>query len=375
MKIGEAGLTTNAKRDYYDVLGVQRNASEQELKSAYRKLALQYHPDRNPGNADAEEKFKEASEAYGVLADAEKRAHYDRFGHSGAGFDASGFPDIQDIFSDLFGFGDMFGTGAGRRTRAQRGSDLREDLTLTFEEAAFGVASEVRVRRRENCEECRGSGSAAGRQPVVCSTCGGRGQVQYHQGFFTLGRTCHTCQGAGRVITHPCRKCDGAGRVMRDRKLDVKVPAGVEDSTRMRFAGQGESGTRGGPPGDLYVVLHVKEHPFFDREGKDLHCVIPVSFTQAALGAEVALPTLDGEYKLKVPEGTQTGTTLRVRGKGLPVVNGHGKGDLYVHVRVHTPARVTRRQRELLEELESGSRVDNRPEERRLLDRVKDIFG
>ncbi len=368
-------LATNAKRDYYEVLGVLRNASEQEMKSAYRKLALQYHPDRNPGNAEAEEKFKEASEAYAVLADAEKRAHYDRFGHAGAGFDPSGFPDIHDIFSDLFGFGDIFGTGGGRRSRAQRGSDLREDLTLTFEEAAFGITSEINARRREVCDECSGTGCAPGKQPAVCSTCGGRGQLQYHQGFFTLGRTCHTCQGVGRVITHPCRKCQGAGRVMRERKLEVKVPSGVEDGTRMRFASQGESGTRGGPAGDLYVVLHVKEHSFFERDGKDLHCVIPVSFTQVSLGAEVMVPTLAGDYKLKIPEGTQTGTTLRIKGKGLPVVNGHGKGDLYVHVRVHTPTRLTRRQRELLQELESGSKVDNRPEERRLLDRVKDIFG
>ena len=367
---------TNAKRDYYEVLGISRNSSEQEIKSAYRRLAMQYHPDRNPGNSEAEEKFKEASEAYGVLSDQEKRTQYDRFGHAGVGgFDPSaGFPDFADIFSDLFGFSDIFGAGGRRRPRAQRGPDLREDLTLTFEEAAFGITHQIKIRRHETCETCHGNGSEPGHAPVMCAACHGRGQVQYQQGFFAVARTCPTCAGAGRTVTHPCHKCKGEGRVVRERTLEVKVPAGVEDGTRIRYAGQGEAGANGGPPGDLYVVLRVKEHPFFDRDGQNLHCVVPVSFRQAALGAELKVPTLDGEYKLKVPDGTQTGTTFRVRGKGLPEVNGHGRGDLYVHVRVQTPSKLTRRQRELLEELESTSRVDNRPESRSFLKKMREIF-
>lgn len=360
-----------------------RGASEQEVKSAYRKLALQYHPDRNPNNPDAEEKFKEASEAYAVLADGEKRGLYDRFGHAGVGssagaaggFDAAIFQDFSDIFGDFFGFGDLFGGGTRRRSRAQRGPDLREDVTLEFEEAVFGTETKVTVRRHETCEDCRGSGAAAGKAPVTCRSCGGRGQVRYQQGFFSIARTCPTCQGNGSVITDPCPKCKGEGRVLRQRTVDARVPAGVEDGTRIRFAGLGEAGAYGGPPGDLYVVLHVKEHPFFEREGNDLRCVIPVSFTQAALGAEIRVPTLEGEQTLKVPEGTQSGTTIRLRGKGVPVLNSHGKGDLFVEVRVQTPSKLTKRQRELLQELEGINRVENKPQRRTLMGKVKDIFG
>ncbi len=354
------------------MLGVGRESSEQEIKSAYRKLAMQYHPDRNPGNADAEEKFKEASEAYSVLSDADKRSQYDRFGHAGAGFDFSaGFPDFSDIFSDLFGFGDAFGAGGRRR---QRGADLREDLTLSFEEAAFGVLHHIKVRRREACEECRGSGVPPGKSPATCSRCGGRGQIQFRQGFFTMARSCPTCEGAGRIITEPCLRCRGQGRVMRERSLEVKVPAGVENGTRLRYPGQGEIGGQGGDAGDLYVVLNVKEHSFFERDGQDLHCVIPISFTQAALGAELVVPGLDGDHKLKLPEGTQTGSVFRIRGKGLPVVNGHGRGDLFVHARVQTPAKLSKRQRELLQQLESGGKMENRPERAGLLDKVKEMF-
>jgi molecular chaperone DnaJ len=364
------------------VLGVNRTATEQEVKSAYRKMALQHHPDRNPNNPEAEEKFKEVTEAYAVLADSEKRGMYDRYGHAGvsnagaSGFDASIFQDFSDIFGDFFGFGDIFGgSGGRRRSRAQRGPDLREDLSLDFEEAVFGTETKVTVRRHETCEDCRGSGTALGKSPVSCRSCGGHGQVRYQQGFFSIARTCPTCQGAGTVITDPCPKCKGEGRLLRQRTIDAKIPAGVEDGTRIRFAGLGEAGVFGGSPGDLYVVLHVKEHPFFEREGNDLHCVIPISFTQAALGTEIHVPTLDGDHNLKIPDGTQSGTTFRVRSKGVPVLNGHGKGDLFVEVRVQTPGKLTKRQRELLQELETTSHVENKPQHRTLMGKVKDIFG
>jgi molecular chaperone DnaJ len=345
---------------------------------------LQFHPDRNPNNPDAEEKFKEASEAYAILCDSEKRSLYDRFGHAGvggngsgnAGFGGAGFQDFSDIFGDIFGIGDMFGGGSSRkRSRAQRGADLREDINLEFEEAVFGTDTKVTVRHHETCEECRGSGAAAGKAPVTCRSCAGQGQVRYQQGFFSIARTCPTCQGAGSVITDPCTKCKGEGRILRQRTVDAKVPAGVEDGTRIRFTGLGESGSHGGPSGDLYVVLHVKEHPFFEREGNDLHCVIPVSYAQAALGDEISVPTLEGEHTLKVPDGTQSGTTLRIRGKGVPILNSHGKGDLYVDVRVQTPSKLNKRQRELLQELDGLTRVENKPQRRTLLGKVKNIFG
>jgi molecular chaperone DnaJ len=379
-------LPTNTKRDYYEVLGVVRTAGEQEIKSAYRKLAMQYHPDRNPGDPAAEENFKECSEAYAVLMDRDKRAAYDRFGHAavsgagggaggGFGFDPSAFGDFSDIFGDIFS--EMFGAGGGRggrRSRAQRGADLREDVELEFEEAVFGISTQVRVRRHELCDQCKGSGMAPGKTAATCTTCHGRGQVRYQQGFFSIARTCPTCQGMGQMITDPCTKCRGEGRVPHERMVEVKVPAGVEDGTRIRYAGQGEAGAHGGPAGDLYVVLHVKEHKFFEREGNDLYCSVPISFVQAALGSEINIPTLDGEQALKIPEGTQSGTTFRMRGKGVPVLNGHGKGDLFVQVKVQTPTKLTKRQRELLQELEGTIKVDNRPD-RGLLSKVKDIFG
>jgi molecular chaperone DnaJ len=377
-------LQSNAKRDYYEILGVQRGASEQEIKSAYRKLALQYHPDRNPNNPDAEERFKECSEAYAILADNEKRGLYDRFGHAGvgttpgggAGFDASVFQDFHDIFGEFFGFGDLFGAGrsGGRRTRAQRGADLREDITIEFEEAVFGTEKKITYRKHELCETCKGSGSAQGKAPATCRTCGGRGQVRYQQGFFSIARTCPACQGAGSVISDPCTKCKGEGRVVQQKTIDAKIPAGVEDETRIRFTGVGEAGMHGGPAGDLYVVLNVKEHPFFERRGNDLYCVIPVSVTQAALGTEIQVPTLEGEQTLKVPEGTQSGTTLKLRNKGVPVLNGHGKGDLFVEVRVQTPTKLSKRQRELLQELQSISHVENKPQRSTILGKMKDIF-
>ena len=365
------------------MLGVTRTATDAEIKSAYRKLAMTYHPDRNPNNPDAEEKFKELTEAYAILADAEKRSLYDRFGHAGvggsaagpAGFDPAIFQDFGDIFGEFFGFGDLFGGAGRRRSRAQRGADLREDLTLEFDEAVFGTEKQVKTRRHEACDTCRGSGTAPGKAPVQCRSCNGRGQVRYQQGFFSVARTCPTCQGAGSVITDPCLKCKGEGRLLRERVVEAKVPAGVEDGTRIRFAGLGEAGTFGGPAGDLYVVLHVKEHAFFEREGNDLYCMVPISFPQAAIGTEIMVPTLEGEYRLKIPEGTQSGTSFRVRSKGVPVLNGRGKGDLFIEVRVQTPGKLTKRQRELLAELQQISQVENKPQQRSLLGRVKDMFA
>jgi molecular chaperone DnaJ len=378
-------LATQAKRDYYEILSVTRTATEQEIKSAYRKLAMQYHPDRNPGNSQAEEKFKECTEAYGVLMDTEKRARYDQYGHAGlnggsgfSGFDPANFADFSDIFGDIFSdfFGVNVGGGGGRRGRAQRGGDARGDITLTFEEAAFGKKTEVKVRRYETCEQCHGSGSAGTKGPTTCGTCAGRGQVRYQQGLFSIARTCPACQGAGRVISDPCTKCKGESRIMREHTIDVSVPAGVEDGTRIRYQEQGDAGANGGPAGDLYVILKVKPHAFFEREGKDLHCSVPISFTQAALGAEIIVPLLDGgEHKLKMPEGTQSGTTFRIRGKGVPALQSSGKGDLYVHVRIQTPGKLSKRQRELLVELGGTFEIENKPEPRSLLEKMKDIFG
>jgi len=375
-------LATQAKRDYYEVLGVSREASEQEIKSSYRKLAMQYHPDRNPENPHAEEQFKECTEAYGVLIDSEKRQRYDHFGHAGvnggsgfSGFDPSAFADFGDIFGDIFS--DLFGVnmGGGRRGRPQRGGDARADLTLTFEEAAFGKQTQVKVRRYEPCEQCHGSGSAGGRGPSTCATCRGHGQVRYQQSIFSIARTCPTCQGSGRVISDPCGKCKGEARVMRERTVDVSVPPGVEDGTRIRYQEQGDAGPNGAPAGDLYVVLRVKPHSFFEREGKDLYCSVPISFSQAALGSEIIIPTLDGEHRLKVPEGMQSGTTFRIRGKGLPALQSSGKGDLFVRIRVQTPSRLNKRQKELLEELGTTFTMENKPEPRSLFDKVKEIFG
>ncbi len=375
-------VATKAKKDYYEILGVSRTCTEVELKAAYRKLAMEFHPDRNPA-PEAEDRFKEASEAYGVLSDTDKRAAYDRFGHAGlnggSGFAGGGFEniDLNDIFGDIFG--DMFGSGTGgsrgRRSRAQRGNDIREDLSIGFQEAVFGIKKQIKLRRHETCTECSGSGSQPGKSATSCADCGGRGQVRFQQGFFSMARTCLKCGGTGQVITHPCNKCKGHGRVLRERSMEVEVPAGVEDGTRIRYAGQGEAGLNGGPGGDMYVVLHVQEHDFFEREGINLYCSMPISFPQAALGAEISVPTLYGDHKLKIPEGTQSGHRFRIKNKGVPVLQGSGRGDLYVDVQVNTPNKLNKHQRELLEQLSHELDVENIPLKSGLFRKVKDIFG
>jgi molecular chaperone DnaJ len=369
-----------SKRDYYEVLGVTRTASDQDIKSAYRRLAVRFHPDKNPNDASAEEKFKEAAEAYGVLADAEQRRRYDRFGHAGVSssagaWGAPGFGGIEDILGDLFGFGDVFsGARSGsRRSAAQRGADLRYDLEITLEEAAGGMTAQLRIPRLEGCETCKGSGAAEGTQPETCHTCGGTGQVRYQQGFFSVARTCHACRGAGRVIKNPCPDCNGAGRVEREKQMEVKIPAGVETGSRLRVQGEGEAGTQGGGAGDLYVVIHVAEHEQFERQGSNLYEAVPVTFAQAALGSEIFVKTLDSEEKLKIPMGTQTGTVFRLKGKGMPALGGRGRGDLYVSVTVVTPTTLTREQKRLLEQL---AEVENKDlEDKGLVDKVRDIFG
>lgn len=382
--------TATMKMDYYEVLGVGRTASDGELKVAYRKLAMQYHPDRNPNNPGAEEKFKTCSEAYGVLSDPEKRAAYDRYGHGafGAGGGSGGSPfgggagpfqqgDLGDIFGDLFG--EMFNMGGnargGRASRSQRGRDLKFDMRLEFEEAVFGVEREITIRRAEPCDDCSGTGSESGKQPETCQQCGGRGQIRSQQGFFSVARTCPVCSGTGQVVRNPCRTCGGDGRVQREHKVLVKVPAGVESDTRIRYSGEGDSGRMGGQSGDLYVVLEVKAHKFFEREGDDLHCVVPISFPQAALGTELEIPGMEGNETLRVPEGTQSGKEFRLRGKGVPHLNSIGKGDLVVEVRVQTPAKLNKQQKELMRQLSETMIVQNEPQSRGLFDKVKEMFN
>jgi molecular chaperone DnaJ len=371
------------KADYYEVLQVTREASDQELKTSYRKLAMQYHPDRNPNNPEAEEQFKACSEAYQVLSDPEKRAAYDRYGHAafqgggggnpfagGAGFQG----DLGDIFGDLFG--EMFNMGGGRKgTRVQRGRDLRYDLTLEFEEAVFGVEREISIRRLEMCEDCHGVGTLNGKAPAVCTQCAGRGQVRFQQGFFSVAKTCSRCNGAGTMITDPCRACRSEGLLAKKHEILVKVPAGVEQDTRIRYQGEGEAGKSGGPAGDLYVVLNVKAHKFFERDGDDLHCVMPISFPQAALGTELQIETLEGPATIKIPEGTQSGREFRLRAKGVPHLNEHGKGDLIVEIRVGTPSNLSKVQRELVRQLGETMHVENTPTSRSLFAKMKDMFS
>jgi molecular chaperone DnaJ len=378
-----------AKRDYYEVLGVERQATEQQIKSAYRKLALKYHPDRNPGDKKAEEAFKEAAEAYAILADRDKRAAYDRFGHAGvsgaaagAGFDPTIFADFSDIFSglgDVFGFGDIFGQRR-RRGGPQRGSDLRYDLEISFDESAAGTETTIQIPREETCETCNGSGAAAGTSPETCTQCRGTGQLRYQQGFLTVARPCPNCRGTGKTISKPCQTCRGAGRVGRERKLTVKIPAGIATGQRLRLYGEGEHGSAGGPPGDLYVVVHVQEHPFFHREEDDLYCEMPISYPMLALGGRIKVPTLNGREEVEIPSGTQPGARFKLRGKGMPHVGGRGHGDLHVIARVAVPKKLSKEQRRLLEELGRvlpQEKLDDEAEtdEKPFFERVKDIFG
>ena len=364
-----------SKRDYYEVLGVTRTATDVEIKKAYRTLAVQHHPDKNPNDPHAEEKFKECAEAYAVLSDAQKRAAYDRYGHSaagaGAGFDP-GFTNIEDIF-DMFGFGDMFGGRGRTRTSVQRGSDLRYDLEITLEEAATGKDEKLRIPRLETCGECSGSGAEKGSKAETCITCSGSGQTRYQQGFFSVMRTCPNCQGKGQIIRNPCKECKGDGRIEKEKTLDVKIPAGVETGSRLRVTGEGESGVNGGPSGDLFVVLHVKEHEMFERQGANLYSAVPVTFAQAALGAEIKVKTLDGEEELKIPAGTQTGTVFRLKSHGMPALGGRGKGDLFVAVTLITPKTLTKEQRKLLEQLAEVEDTDFQDES--FIEKVRNIFS
>jgi molecular chaperone DnaJ len=370
-----------SKRDYYEILGVSKSASEAELKSAFRKLAMQFHPDRNPGDETAEQKFKELNEAYQVLSDAQKRGAYDRYGHSafeqgggGGGFQGDFSASMADIFDELFG-------GMGGRQQRQpggreRGSDLRYNLEISLEDAFNGKAETLTIPTAITCETCAGTGAKAGSKPKACGTCGGHGRVRASQGFFSIERTCPKCQGRGELIEDPCKTCRGEGRITKDRTLSVNIPRGVEDGTRIRLANEGEGGLRGGPSGDLYIFLAIKSHRYFQRDGADLYCRVPISMVTAAIGGDLQVPMLDGETKtVSIPEGTQSGKQFRVRGKGMPVLRSRDFGDLYIQVSVETPQKLTARQRELLKEFEKESSKDTQPESAGFFNRMKEFFA
>lgn len=365
-----------SKRDYYEVLGVTKNASDEEIKKAYRKLAMKHHPDRNPDNKGSEEKFKEAKQAYEILSDSDKRAAYDQFGHAGidqqAGMGGGG--GFSDAFSDIFG--DIFGGGGNRRDRVYRGADLRYNLEIDLEEGARGTETKIRIPTLEECDTCHGSGAKPGTTPTTCTTCGGHGQVRIQQGFFSVQQTCPRCSGTGKMVAEPCPGCHGEGRVKKHKTLSVKIPAGVDNGDRIRLAGEGEAGVNGGPSGDLYVVIHLKEHPVFKREGDNLHCEMPISFATAALGGEVEIPTLDGHAKIRIPAETQSGKVFRLRGKGIKGVRSHAPGDLMCHMLVETPVNLSERQRELLREFEELSPGrNNNPRAQSFMDKVKSFFS
>ncbi|MEY4599410.1 MAG: chaperone protein DnaJ [Pseudomonadota bacterium] len=371
-----------AKKDYYEVLGVNRDASEDELKKAYRKLAMKWHPDRNPDNPKAEEHFKEAKEAYEILTDAQKRAAYDQFGHAGVDPSAGGAAGAGAGFGDAFGdiFGDIFGGGGGGRGRSTvyRGADLRYNLEISLEEAARGTETRIRIPAMEECETCHGSGAKPGTKPTTCTTCNGHGQVRMQQGFFSIQQTCPRCHGTGKMVANPCGTCSGSGRVKKHKTLAVKIPAGVDEGDRIRLSGEGEAGVNGGPTGDLYVVIQIKQHSVFTRDHNDLHCEMPISFTTAALGGEIEIPTLDGYAKIKIPAETQSGKVFRLRGKGIKGVRSTAHGDLMCHVIVETPVSLTSRQKELLQEFESISNKDaarHNPRAKSWMDRVKEFFA
>jgi len=372
-----------SKRDYYEILGVNRDASDEDLKKAYRKLAMKYHPDRNPDDKSSEEKFKEAKEAYEVLTEPDKRRAYDAYGHAGVnpnmgagGAGAEGFGGFSEAFGDIFG--EIFGGGRRGGQQIYRGADLRYNMEITLEQAARGTETKLRIPTLEACDTCHGSGAKPGTQAKTCQTCGGVGQVRMQQGFFSLQQTCPTCHGTGKVIPDPCQTCEGTGRIKKHKTLSVKIPAGVDDGDRIRLAGEGEAGSNGGPPGDLYVVVQLKPHAVFQREGADLHCEMPISFTVSALGGEIHIPTLEGEAKIKIPAETQSGQVFRLRGKGIRPVRSSVAGDLMCHVVVETPVRLTDRQKELLRELEEINKKDgdrHNPRAKSFMDKVKDFFA
>ena len=374
-----------AKKDYYEVLGVNRDAAEADIKKAYRKLAMKWHPDRNPDNPKAEEHFKEAKEAYEILTDAQKRAAYDQFGHAGvdqaAGAGAgAGFGGFSDAFGDIFG--DIFGGGGGgggrQRSTVFRGADLRYNLEITLEDAARGSETRIRIPAMEECETCHGTGAKPGTKPTTCTTCGGHGQVRMQQGFFSIQQTCPRCHGTGKMVANPCATCSGSGRVKKHKTLAVKIPAGVDEGDRIRLSGEGEAGVNGGPSGDLYVVIQIKPHNVFTRDHNDLHCEMPISFTTAAMGGEIEIPTLDGYAKIRIPAETQSGKVFRLRGKGIKGVRSSTHGDLLCHVVVETPISLTARQKELLLEFEAISNKDSarhNPRAKSWMDRVKEFFA
>jgi molecular chaperone DnaJ len=374
------------KRDYYEVLGIGRNATDEEVKRAYRKLAVKFHPDKNPDDPHAEEKFKELGEAYDVLMDPDKRAAYDRFGHAafaqgGAGF-GRGFHDPFDIFREVFGGGEFgggifetfFGGGGTRTEDQRRGSDLRFDMQIKLEEAAFGADKEIEIAKLDTCGKCQGSGAEPGSRTISCPTCGGRGQVVSSRGFFHISQTCPRCRGAGEIIEKPCQQCRGEGRVEKLSRVKLKIPAGIREGSRLRSLRNGEAGTGGGPPGDLYVVIHIKEHKVFQREDDDLYCEVPIAFSLAALGGEVDVPTLEGKANLKVPPGTQSGQMFKLRGKGITNVNGRGRGDLFARLIVEVPSRLNAEQRRKLEEFAALCGDENTPLRKSFFERAKEFF-